>query len=111
MTNVIFTKTDKGLIKRIELHGHADSAPYGQDLICNAITVATQFLGIGICEVLEIEPEELIFKPEIPEVKFKLTDFQALKAAELTKTFFEYMSLLSQQHNNYLKMGVQNEKN
>ena len=57
-----------------------------------------------------IEPEELIFKPEIPEVKIKLKAFHAVKAADLTNTFFEYMSLFSRDYKNYLKMGVHNEK-
>lgn len=110
MTEVVFTKTEKGLITCVQLKGHADSAPYGQDLICNSITVATQILGIGICETLQIEPEELIFKPEIPEVKIKLKAFHAVKAADMTNTFFEYMSLLSKNYTNYLKMGVQHEQ-
>lgn len=109
MTKVEFTKNKNNLITCIEIRDHANSAPYGQDLICNSITVATQMLGIGICEVLKIEPEELIFEPQTPEVVIKLKEYQALKAADLTNTFYEYMSLFSKDYNKYLKMGVKNE--
>lgn len=108
MTEIEIRRSENVIVE-IKISGHANSAPYGQDLICNAISVATQFIGIGICDVLKIEPETLIFEPEIPNVHFVLSKDQGIKCSTITETFFEYMSLFSMNYSNYLKMGVQNE--
>lgn len=104
MTEITIVKKND-IISSIDITGHADSAPYGYDLICNSLTVATQILGIGI-GVLEIEPLELVFEPSIPKVHFEFDDIQAKKCKNITQTFFEYVNLIAKEHEKYIKLEV-----
>ena len=48
MIQVVITKSNKQ-IKCLEVKGHANSAPYGQDLICAAVSS----IKLGLCNAIE----------------------------------------------------------
>ena len=37
-----------GRIVRLRVHGHADTAPYGQDLVCAAVSAIVQTAALGL---------------------------------------------------------------
>lgn len=38
MVQILISKSNQGKIEKIEVDGHADSGPYGNDLVCAAIS-------------------------------------------------------------------------
>lgn len=38
----------RGRIVRLQVHGHAGTAPYGQDLVCAAVSAIVQTAALGI---------------------------------------------------------------
>ncbi len=51
-----------GNIKKYNIRGHADFAPYGEDIICAAISVLSQTTLIGLVEILQLGKNEVFYK-------------------------------------------------
>ncbi len=51
-----------GNIIQYDIKGHANFAPYGEDIVCAAISVLGQTTLMGLVEVLQLKREEIFYK-------------------------------------------------
>ena len=81
MITVLIYRTNDNVIE-LEVSGHAESAEYGEDIICASISVLAQTCLLALNEVAVIE--NIMFKIEDGYLWFKLpkqmTDFQIDRA-------------------------------
>ncbi len=57
MVEVIVKRDSKQEISSFELSGHADSGPYGHDLVCAAVSAVSFGTVNSIISICEVEPE------------------------------------------------------
>lgn len=81
MITVLIYRTNDNVIE-LEVSGHAESAEYGEDIVCASISVLAQTCLLALNEVAVIE--NIMFKIEDGYLWFKLpkqmTDFQIDRA-------------------------------
>lgn len=51
-----------GNIKSYDIKGHANFAPFGEDIVCAAISVLSQTTLMGLVEVLQLQRNEIFYK-------------------------------------------------
>lgn len=51
-----------GNIKQYDIKGHANFAPFGEDIVCAAISVLSQTTLMGLVEVLHLNGNEIFYK-------------------------------------------------
>lgn len=51
-----------GNIKQYDIKGHANFAPFGEDIVCAAISVLSQTTLMGLVEVLQLKENEIFYK-------------------------------------------------
>ena len=71
MINVLIYETN-GNVVELEVSGHADSAEYGEDIVCASISVLAQTCLLALNEVAAIE--DIMFKIEDGYLWFKLPE-------------------------------------
>ena len=49
-------------IRGYDIKGHANFAPYGEDIVCAAISVLSQTTLMGLVEVLQLKEKEIFYK-------------------------------------------------
>ncbi|RQD70615.1 MAG: ribosomal-processing cysteine protease Prp [Tindallia sp. MSAO_Bac2] len=57
MVNIRLFRNKLGDIEKYVINGHANTAAYGEDIVCAAISVLAQTMILGINRTLESEPE------------------------------------------------------
>lgn len=57
MINATFTRDSKQNILEFRMTGHADSGPYGQDIVCAAVSALAISTVNGLKQVVHSEPE------------------------------------------------------
>ena len=51
-----------GNIIQYDIKGHANFAPYGEDIVCAAISVLSQTTLMGLVEILQLNAKEVFYK-------------------------------------------------
>lgn len=51
-----------GNIRQYDIKGHANFAPFGEDIVCAAISVLSQTTLMGLVEVLQLKEKEIYYK-------------------------------------------------
>nr|WP_300002090.1 ribosomal-processing cysteine protease Prp [Tissierella sp.] len=81
-----------GNIKQYDIKGHANFAPFGEDIVCAAISVLSQTTLMGLVDVLQLKEKEIFYKIDDAgylNVELKtIKDEEDFKASQiLLKTF------------------------
>ncbi len=63
-----------------ELNGHADSAPYGEDIVCAACTALAMSALTALNDILNLEPDYLIYDGYL---KVGLSDIEKLTLRQI----------------------------
>lgn len=89
----------------INVVGHAGYAPYGQDVVCAAVSAASDMLLIGLLEVLKIDVEYCedsgIMYCVLKDKDAK--NERAIKAHTLLKSFHEYIKRVEVEQPKFVK--------
>lgn len=106
MTKIEFYRKNNQFIG-LEVRGHTGKAEEGQDILCSAISMATQMIVVGIKDELKLDPFVEIANGYL---KIKLTDSQASdKGAQLLmKTCYDSLKDIVKDEKKYVKLEVKN---
>ncbi len=104
MTNIFFTKRSNKFVG-FTVSGHTNKAEYGKDVLCAAISTASQMAVCGIVEVAKIKAK----------VKIK-SGFLSLELNEPTEkselileTLYKSLCSICENEKKYVKLEVRNE--
>ena len=102
MTKITIFKKN-GNICEYQVKGHTDFEEEGKDIVCSAISVATQMALIGLRDVLKIQP-----KCEMKDgyLHVWVKNFESKEAQNILKTMELTLLDIQQQYSHYLKMEV-----
>lgn len=96
---------DDGYIQAFQVKGHAGAAPYGEDIVCAAISVLSQTAVIGLNHFLTLAPEVKIQDGllccTLPE---KLDAKEKEQAQVLLKTMELGLEALEPDYGRYFKL-------
>jgi len=110
--DVIMTKIEivkkNGIILGFKVKGHSGFAQEGSDIVCSAISMASQMTLGGLREVLSLDVESVV---EDGFLQVRLTDKQAnlSEAQALLKTFQLACETLVKDYARYIKMEVKED--
>lgn len=109
MTKIIITKSKNHIIG-FEVSGHTGYADLGSDIVCSAVSTATQMTVKGIQEVLKLDSFVEISDGYL---KFKLNihDFENQNAQILLKTMEKTLQEISKEYGQYVKLEVKRDDN
>lgn len=104
MINIEITKLDDN-IKHISIKGHAQSAKYGNDLVCCAVSVLSQSIVNAMIKALDFREDFFSISNngnleiDIPD---NLTDIQLIKMQTLADVLDINLKDLSKQYRKYI---------
>lgn len=106
MTKIEFYKKNNQFVG-LEVSGHTGKAEAGQDILCSAISTATQMVVVGIKEELKLNPFVEISDGYL---KIKLSDSQASNEGTqlLMKTCYGSLKSIVKDEKKYVKLEVKN---
>lgn len=96
MTNVIFSLRNS-VYQSVTIHGHADYADEGEDIVCSAITSAVQFLHLlledqwHIQTQTQVQPEDAFIRIALPPDLSALPLQSAQQAFQALRMHYEEM--------------------
>lgn len=103
MIRAIFYRGDDGAIVAFHLSGHAHQGPYGEDILCSAVSALSQATIIGLEEVVglavTVEQQSGLLHCTLPST---LTRQQQTGAAVLLETLRLSLSSLQQDYSDAL---------
>ena len=107
MTKITIMKF-KSHIVGFEVTGHTGYADEGSDIVCSAVSTATQMTVCGINEVLKLNTETKI---KDGYLKFGLSkqDYNNEQAQFILKTMFKTLQDITRQYGDYVKMEVKRD--
>lgn len=71
-------------IKKYKIKGHADFAPYGEDIVCSAVSVLSQTVIMGLVEILELDENKIFYKID-ENTGYLEVELKSIKNKELLK--------------------------
>ncbi len=105
MVSVEFFEDRDKMLKAFKFTGHAEAAPYGEDLVCSAISVLSQTAVIGLQHYLHKKPKLEI---EAGLLSCILPDGLNEQEQERSQTILKTMELgleaLKPKYGNYFKL-------
>ena len=107
MTKIVIVKKD-GIILGFKVKGHSGFADAGSDIVCSAISMASQMTLGGLKEVLGLDVESAT---EDGFLQVRLTEEQAepIEVQTLLKTFQLACEALVKDYAGYVKMEVKED--
>lgn len=106
MTKITILKKD-GMIFAYQIKGHSGFAQEGKDIVCSAISTATQMTLLGLKEVLNLKVEtdenDGFLKVELDD-----NDMKNSKAQVLLVTMEKTLCDISKNYAKFAKMEVRN---
>ena len=105
MTKILIFK-NKNFITGFEISGHSGYQYEGSDIVCSAISTASQMAVVGINEVLKLGAFV-----EITEgyLKLKLKNYQNESAQTVLKSMQLTLQEIAKNYKNYVKMEVKKD--
>ncbi len=101
MIRITVFKKNKKQICGFQVEGHAEYDPYGQDIVCSAVT-ALVFNAINSIEALTTEPIEYEYNPEGGRIICRFLNAYQFDIGQEAKLLIESMLLgLSHIQNDY----------
>ena len=107
MTKISITKS-KNHIVEFEVSGHTGYADEGSDIVCSAISTATQMAVLGIKEILKLDA---FIEISDAYLKFRLEkkDVENEKAQILLSSMEKTLQDISKQYFHYVKLEVKRD--
>ena len=103
-------KKKKDNIVYFKISGHADSAAYGEDIICAAVTSAVQMTVNGLLEILNLTKIEYREEHGLAICNMRdsgLSGEDFIKADILTKSMETYLKSVADEYPEYVKIMIQ----
>lgn len=107
MTKITVFKKDN-LIVGYQIKGHSGFAQEGKDIVCSAISTATQMTLLGLTQVLNLKVEENI-QDGFLSVLLQKNDWQNSFAQVLLETMEKSLEDISKNYAGYVKMEVRKD--
>ena len=105
MTRVVIYKS-KDCILGFEVSGHSGYAEEGFDIVCSAISTATQMAVVGIKEVLKLN---VFYEMSDGYLKLKLKNDQSGEAQAILKAMYKTLQDISKEYGKYVKLEVKKD--
>lgn len=108
MIKVKINRNDSGNMIAFELSGHANSGPYGYDLVCAAVSAVAFGMTNAVIELTEIEPiidqggQGGYLKVVLPD---KLTDETLVKAGLLLEGMLVSLKTIERDYGQYISIS------
>ena len=105
MTKITILKKN-GYIYEYQVKGHSGYAESGSDIVCSAISVATQMALVGLKEVLK-----LAVSSDIKDgyMRVELKDFENESAQNILKSMLLTLDDIQKNYSRYVKMEVKED--
>lgn len=107
MTKITIFKKD-GIIVGYKVKGHSNFANAGEDIVCSAISMASEMTLGGLKEVLELDVEGIV-EDGFLQVRLETSLAKDDKVQTLFKTFELAMSSLEKDYARNVKMEVKED--
>lgn len=104
MIHITINRSNRSFINSFEVSGHANSAPYGYDIVCAAVSAVT----IGFVNV--IIDLEFIYKPSLQVHEgYVLLELNERNAKDervelLLKAMLHILKQIKEQHSDYIQI-------
>lgn len=105
MTKILIFK-NKNFITGFEISGHSGYQDEGSDIVCSAISTASQMAVVGINEVLKLDAFVEISNGYL---KLKLKNYQNESAQTVLKSMQITLQEIAKNYKNYVKMEVKKD--
>ncbi len=107
MTKIIITKSKNNIVE-VEVSGHTGYQEAGSDIVCSAVSTATQMAVCGLKEVLKLNVFVEISDGFL-KVKLNKKNFDNEKAQIILKTMFKTLQSVVKDYGDYVKMEVKRD--
>ncbi len=106
MTNITIFK-DKDVLLGFEISGHADSAKYGEDIVCASISV----LGITCLNALEVicglSEDDVSLKMDDGYIYTYIENHNSIEVQTILKTFKIGIESIVEEYPQYVKLKME----
>ncbi len=106
MTRIVFYEKE-GLLTEFEISGHTEKADYGKDVLCAAISVASQMTVFGLQEELKLKPFVDMYDGYL-NLKLNQEDINRPEVQILMRTCLDFLKELSKKEKKFMKLEVKN---
>ena len=92
-----------------KISGHAESADYGEDIICASVSAVGQMTLNGLIEILELDKLKYREAEGIIDCDLKtsgLTEEENEKACILTKSMYSYLKEVAKEYKKFVKLII-----
>ncbi|GAK46945.1 hypothetical protein LOSG293_010430 [Secundilactobacillus oryzae JCM 18671] len=114
MIKAVFHHTDTDRISGFEITGHADSGPYGMDIVCAAVSVLSISTVNGLSSVAAIDPQVEsdeanggLLKVGIPKAS---DDQQQLVVDALLQSFENGLKDVAANYHSFIEIKIEKKK-
>ncbi len=107
MTKIFVYKKEK-LICGFEVAGHSGFAEEGQDIVCSAVSTATQMALVGLKEVLKLDVKQKLGDGFLA-VSLKEEDIEKQAVQTLLRAMEETLKSIAKQFSRFVKMEVKKD--
>ena len=107
MTKIIIFKQEK-LISGFQIKGHSGFAESGQDIVCSAVSTASQMALVGLKEVLDLNVESNM-KEGFLIVHLQKEDLQNEKAQTILLSMEKTLQSIADEYARFVKMEVKKD--
>ncbi|SFK23498.1 hypothetical protein SAMN04488569_101723 [Marinilactibacillus piezotolerans] len=115
MIQAQFDRLKNNEIISIEISGHAESGPYGQDVVCAAVSALSIGTINSIIEIAGLSPSIIIDEEEGGYLSMKLPDGQSEKQSHTAQILLESLLLslksVQEESPDYIKIKQKNYNN
>lgn len=105
MIDVLVHKTKYQLFKAITIHGHADSAPHGQDLVCAAVSA----IAVGTLNALGHSPN-LVLMNKVGHIEIQIVNPITERETTILETMLVQLKTIQASHPKYIHIKQRKEK-
>ena len=107
MTKIKFYKK-RDLFIGFEVSGHTSKEEFGKDILCSAISTATQMVVVGIKDELKLRPFIKISDGYL-EMKVREKDIENVQVQLLIKTCFDSIKQIIKNEKKYVDLEVKDD--
>ncbi len=98
-------------VKQFQMIGHADSGPYGQDIVCAAASVLAINTINSVEQLVKVKPEVKTNENDggllVANFLLPKSDEQTLKLQTILKSFVIGMKDIAQSYSQFIKVNIQ----
>ena len=104
MIEVLVHKTKTRLLKAITIHGHADSAPHGQDLVCAGVSA----IAVGTLNALD-GSSNLILTNQIGHIEIQIVKPLTARETIILETMLIQLKTMQTSYPKYIHIKQRKE--